>query len=73
MVSPRGPRDHYMVVSGRDEANDTIVFEDPGRGRVTCSGRVFRKVWERSDFLVLLAVPGAPSPEASERGRAGPE
>lgn len=57
MVSPDGRRDHYMVVSGRDAANDMIVFEDPGRGRVMCHGPAFRKMWERSDCLVLLAVP----------------
>ncbi len=57
MVSPRGSRDHYMVVSGLDVENDLVVFEDPGRGHVMCRGRVFRRIWARSDFLVLLAVP----------------
>ena len=59
MVSPSGRRDHYMVVSGRDAVNDMIVFEDPGKGHVMCRGRAFRKMWERSDCLVLLAVPAA--------------
>jgi ABC-type bacteriocin/lantibiotic exporter with double-glycine peptidase domain len=77
MVSPRGRRDHYMVVSGRDAANDMVIFEDPGEGRVMCRGWVFRRVWARSDFLVLLAVPGARSPAGgatrSGEGRAASE
>jgi ABC-type bacteriocin/lantibiotic exporter with double-glycine peptidase domain len=63
MVSARGRRDHYMVVSGRDAANDMVVFEDPGKGRVMCRGWFFRRVWAKSDFLVLLAVPGRTTSE----------
>jgi len=70
MVSARGRRHHYMVVSGRDAAGDMVVFEDPGRGRVMCRGWVFRRMWARSDFFVMLAVPGDPSP--AQEGDVGP-
>lgn len=57
MVSPRGRRDHYMVVSGLNAAKDLVFFEDPDKGKVACRGRAFRKMWERSNFFTLLAVP----------------
>ena len=57
MVSPRGKRDHYMVVSGLSVQEDLIFFEDPDKGKVACSGRAFRKMWERGNFFTLLAVP----------------
>lgn len=57
MVSPRGSRDHYMVVSGLSAEKDLVVFEDPDRGKVMCRGGAFRKMWERSNFFTLLAVP----------------
>jgi ABC-type bacteriocin/lantibiotic exporter with double-glycine peptidase domain len=66
MVSARGRRDHYMVVSGRDVANDMIIFEDPGKGHVMCRGWVFRRMWAQSDFLVLLAVPDVKKRATSE-------
>lgn len=57
MVSPRGKRDHYMVVSGLSVQKDQVFFEDPDKGKVACSGPAFRKMWERGNFFTLLAVP----------------
>jgi ABC-type bacteriocin/lantibiotic exporter with double-glycine peptidase domain len=57
MVSPRGKRTHYMVVSGLSVEKDQVFFEDPDKGKVACSGRAFRKMWERGNFFTLVAVP----------------
>ena len=62
MVSPRGRRDHYMVVSGLSVPRDLIFFEDPDKGKVACRGRAFRKMWGRSNFFTLLAVPAKLQP-----------
>ncbi len=57
MLSPKGSRHHYMVVSGLNASKDFVVCEDPDKGKVICRGRAFRKMWKRSNFFTLLAVP----------------
>jgi ABC-type bacteriocin/lantibiotic exporter with double-glycine peptidase domain len=70
MLSAGGSRHHYMVVSGLDVERDLVVGVDPGKGKVVCSGRAFRRMWERANHFTLLAVPVKTGPR--EGGEAGP-
>ncbi len=64
-ISKNGKRHHYVVVSGYDPTKELVVIEDPRKGHVMCPVRVFEKMWGRSGFLTLLAVPkSAVSPKA---------
>jgi ABC-type bacteriocin/lantibiotic exporter with double-glycine peptidase domain len=57
MVSLRGKRSHYMVVTGHDPAAGRVFLADPAGGSLSCSSGAFVEMWERCGRFALLAVP----------------
>ena len=49
---------HYVVVVGLDRAGETVLLNDPERGKLIRVERAeFEKEWKRTDNWTLLAVP----------------
>jgi predicted double-glycine peptidase len=52
-----GPR-HYVVVTGFTSSEQTVLFNDPARGKLTAvKWPKFKKNWGAAGFWTLLAVP----------------